>query len=172
MKGKMGTVSKRRNTDFINRDAWKKAERTLVAKLGREPVPVKWIFKMKTEHHGGIRFKSRVVVKGYMQIPGVDFTESFSPVATDTTIHTIIGVFLYQVNQDGIKRVLKMFKVEAAFLKADLDDPMYVEWPEGIVELGFLNQPELNKYCIRLDRAMYGNVDAPLQWMRTFTRNT
>jgi hypothetical protein len=50
--------------NFINRDAWKKIERTLVRKLGRKPVPVKWIFKIKEEHHGGLRYKSRIVVKG------------------------------------------------------------------------------------------------------------
>jgi hypothetical protein len=66
--------------------------------------------------------------------------------------------------------VLEMFDVEAAFLNAELDKPMYVEWPEGIVELGFLTEKELEKYCIQLDRAMYGNVDAPLQWMRTFSK--
>jgi hypothetical protein len=81
--------------NFINRDAWKKIERTLVSKLGRKTVPVKWIFKIKEEHHGGLRYKSRIVVKGYMQIPGVDFTESFSPVATDATIRMTIGIFLY-----------------------------------------------------------------------------
>ena len=151
--------------NFINRDAWKKIERTLVSKLGRKPVPVKWIFKIKEEHHGGLRYKSRIVVKGYMQIPGVDFTESFSPVATDATIRMIIGIFLFQLNHKGEDWILEMFDVEAAFLNAELDKPMYVEWPEGIVELGFLTQEELDKYCIQLDRAMYGNVDAPLQWM-------
>jgi hypothetical protein len=110
-------------------------------------------------------------VKGYMQIPGVDFTESFSPVATDATIRMIIGIFLFQLNHKGEDWILEMFDVEAAFLNAELDKPMYVEWPEGIVELGFLTQEELDKYCIQLDRAMYGNVDAPLQWMRTFSKH-
>ena len=67
--------------NFINRDAWKKIERTLGSKLGKKPVPLKWIFKIKEEHHGGLRYKSRIIVKGYIQIPGADFTESFSPVA-------------------------------------------------------------------------------------------
>jgi hypothetical protein len=47
---------------------------------------------------------------------------------------------------------------------------MYVEWPEGILELGFLTQKELEKYCFQLDRAIYRNVDAPLQWMGTFLK--
>ncbi len=155
--------------NFINRDTWTKIERSVIRKLARKPVPVKWIFKVKEEHHGGIRYKSSVVVKGYMQIPGVDFTESFSPVATDTSIWMMIEIFLFY--EKGKLWILEMFDVEAAFLNADLDRPMYVEWPEGMVELGFMTQEEVEKYCIQLDRAMYGNVDAPIRWMRTFSKH-
>ncbi len=47
---------------------------------------------------------------------------------------------------------------------------MYVEWAEGMVELGFLTQAEVDKYCIQLDRAMYGKVDAPLRFNKMLTR--
>jgi hypothetical protein len=40
------------------------------------------VFKKKDEQDGSIRYKSRIVTKGYLQIPGVDYTESFAPVAT------------------------------------------------------------------------------------------
>jgi hypothetical protein len=83
----------------------------------------------------------------------------------------IIGIFLYQLNDKKEHWVLKRFEVEVTFLYAELEKPMFVEWPEGIVELGFLPQKELKKYCIQLDRAMYGNVDAPLQWMRTLSKH-
>ena len=52
----------------------------------RKPIQQKWVFKEKIEQDGTIQYKSRSVTKGFMQIPGVDFTESFSPVANDSTI--------------------------------------------------------------------------------------
>ena len=56
--------------------------------------------------------------------------------------------------------------VEAAFLNPKLDRHIYIEWPDGMVELGFINEEEKEKYCIKLVRSMYGNVDAARQWMK------
>ena len=58
-------------------------------------VPVKWVLKSKEEADGLICLKSRNIVKGYMQVPGVDFTESFYPVALDTSTRILIGLTLY-----------------------------------------------------------------------------
>ena len=55
-------------------------KRSVVKSKGIEPVPVKWLFKSKEESDGFIFLKLRNIVKGYMQLLGVDFTESFSPV--------------------------------------------------------------------------------------------
>ena len=80
----------------------------------------------------------------------------------------VIGISLFfQTNY----WVLEMFDIEAAFLNADLEGHMYVEWPEGMVELGFLSGEDLRDYCIRLDRAMYGNVAAPLRFFKTLTKH-
>ena len=53
--------------------------------MGKNIIGSKWVFKKKVEVDGSIRFKSRVVSKGYMQIPGIDYTERYSPVASDTS---------------------------------------------------------------------------------------
>jgi Reverse transcriptase (RNA-dependent DNA polymerase) len=65
--------------------------------------------------------------------------------------------------------VLETFDVEVAFLNALLKNPVYIEWPKGLKELGLLSQEETNNTCVELTRAMYGNIDSPLQWMKTFT---
>ena len=52
---------------------------------GRNTVPVNWIFKSKEKADGLIFLKSKNEVKGYMQVPGVDFKESFSTVTLDTS---------------------------------------------------------------------------------------
>jgi Reverse transcriptase (RNA-dependent DNA polymerase) len=62
-----------------------------------------------------------------------------------------------------------MFDVEAACLNADLDMKCFIEWPEGMQEFGFITGSEKQQYCIELMKAMYGNIDSPLRWMKTFT---
>jgi hypothetical protein len=65
--------------------------------------------------------------------------------------------------------VLETFDVEVAFLNALLSNPVYIEWPRGLKELGLLSKEECNNTCAELTRAMYGTIDSPLQWMKTFT---
>lgn len=54
-----------------------------------------WIHKTKLEPDGCEQLKSHAVTKGCLQIPGVDFAESFSPVAMDSSTWIIIGIILY-----------------------------------------------------------------------------
>ena len=81
--------------NFIKRKAWQKVLRAAVRKLKRKIIPVKWVYKKKQEQDGSTRFKGRIVVKGFHQIPGVDYTESFSPVANDTTIKIFFLIVLF-----------------------------------------------------------------------------
>jgi hypothetical protein len=64
--------------------------------------------------------------------------------------------------------MLEMFDVEAAFLNAELTNKQYIEWPQGMFELGYITQEDMKKWCIELQKAMYGNIDSPLRWMKTF----
>jgi hypothetical protein len=150
--------------NFISRDAWKKFPRDKLD--GRKPIPVKWILKTKEEQDGTLRNKSRIVLKGYVVVPGVDYTESFSPVATDTTVRIAITIALYRQDEGW---TIEMINIEAAFLNAELesDRPVYAEWPEGIVELGFIMEEEFRQYCIMLTRTMYGGMYVPSLFMKT-----
>jgi Reverse transcriptase (RNA-dependent DNA polymerase) len=65
--------------------------------------------------------------------------------------------------------LLEMFDVEVAFLNALLSNPVYIEWPKGLKELELLSKEECDNTCAELTRAMYGNIDSPVQWMKTFT---
>jgi hypothetical protein len=75
---------------------------------GKKILKVKGVFKKKDEQDGSIRYKSRIVMKGYLQIPGVDYTESFAPVATGTTIHLLLAMALYRQEEDWMVECLDM----------------------------------------------------------------
>ena len=83
-------------------------------------VKCKWVFKVK---RNGI-FRARLVVCGYSQIPGVDFTENYSPVVHDITYRVLLlAMIIYQLKA-------KIVDVETAFLYGELDEVIYMDCPE------------------------------------------
>ena len=80
------------------------------------------------------RYKARVVVKGYFRIPGVHFTASFAPVATDTSIRVVFAITIHKKTW-----TLEVIDVEASsFCEGYLEEYISLEWPEGVVvEFGF-----------------------------------
>ena len=106
---------------------------------GRKIIPCKWVFKIKHEIDNTVRHKTRLCVKGFHQVPRVDYTELFSPVAKTSTISILLLTTLYMEDHGWI---CDMFNVEAAFLNAELETPMYLECPESMRELGFITEEE------------------------------
>ena len=56
--------------------------------------------------------------------------------------------------------------MEAALLHPNREVEMFIEWFEGIVDLGIISKEFLEEYCILLEKSMYGNVEAALLWLR------
>ena len=133
----------------------------------RKLIGTKLVFKKKDKVDGTTRFKTRVVTKGYMQIPGVDFTEKFSPVATNAAILLVVALILFFWDSHGWRAM--GFDVEAAFLEGKLEIPMYLTIPKIMVTLGFISQEDYEKSCIELGKGMYGNVDAALKFFVELT---
>ena len=81
-------------------------------------------------------------------------------------------MFLYlKTTQPEEDWVIWLIDYESAFLNADLDKDIYIEYPEEMVELGFLTKEEKEENCAKLGTSMYGNVDAALRWNRTLTEH-
>nr|GEZ51326.1 retrovirus-related Pol polyprotein from transposon TNT 1-94 [Tanacetum cinerariifolium] len=109
------------------------------------PLTLKWIFKNKhDEEQTIIRNKSRLVVRGYRQEEGLDFKESFAPVA----IMEAIRIFLAYSQMD----------VKTAFLHGSLKEDVYVCQPEGFIDA---DHPS---HVYNLKKALYGLKQAPRAW--------
>lgn len=151
--------------NFLKRKAWRKELRSKARASGRKPISAKWIFKKKREVTG-LRYKCRVCARGFVQIPGIDYTLSHSPVASDTSVRMVLLIVLFMCTA---KWVAELIDVEAAFLEAGLDEEVYLEWPYGMVEFGYITEEERQKYVILLERAMYGLVQSPRQYFLLFS---
>ncbi|KAD2393870.1 hypothetical protein E3N88_40847 [Mikania micrantha] len=120
---------------------------------GKNAVGVKWTYKTKVGPDGEVsRYKARLVAKGYSQIEGIDYTETFAPVARFETIRVVIAIAAHR----GWK--LHQLDVKTAFLNGELTDEIYVQQPEGFIVKG----KEGKVYKLR--KALYGLKQAPRAW--------
>jgi hypothetical protein len=110
----------------------------------------KWVFKNKMNEKGQVvRNKSRLVCKGYAQVEGQDFDETFAPVARLEAIRMFLA---YSCHKNF--KVYQM-DVKSAFLNGDLEEEVYMEQPEGF---SLSNKPN---YVCKLAKALYGLKQAP-----------
>ncbi|GJX15110.1 retrovirus-related pol polyprotein from transposon TNT 1-94 [Tanacetum coccineum] len=116
-------------------------------------IPLKWIFKIKLDEYGDIlKNKARLVAKGYRQEAGIDFEESFDPVAR------LEAIRLFIAHATSMNMVIFQMDVKTAFLNGELNEVVYVSQPEGFVD------PEHPSHVYRLKKALYGLKQAPRAW--------
>ncbi len=119
---------------------------------GANVIGSKWVFKIKSKADGTIdRFKARFCAKGFSQIEGLDFNETFAPVVRYKSLKIIL-VLANEWNYE-----IKQLDVVSAFLHADIKETVYMKQPEGF------HQGGPNMVC-KLNKTLYGTKQAPMEW--------
>lgn len=114
----------------------------------------KWVFAIKHDADGNpIKFKARYVAKGFSQIHGVDFTDTFAPTATFSALRILITIAAH------FGWEIFSFDVTAAYLHSDLDHTVYVKQPTGFR----LGPPGHVLKCLK---ALYGTKQAGRCWWK------
>ncbi|GKF06906.1 retrotransposon protein, putative, ty1-copia subclass, partial [Tanacetum coccineum] len=102
--------------------------------LNSKTVGSKWLFKKKTDMDGVVHtYKARLVTKGYTQTLGIDYEETFSPVADIRAIRILIAIAAYYDFK------IWQMDVKIAFLNGHLLEEVYMEQPEGFVNPKYPN---------------------------------
>ncbi|KAK8696669.1 hypothetical protein V6N13_001801 [Hibiscus sabdariffa] len=123
---------------------------------GVKPIGCKWVFKKKTDMGGNVQtYKGRLVAKGFRQIHGVDYDETFSPVAMFKSIRILLAIAAFHDYE-----IWKM-DVKTIFLNGKLEEDVYMTQPEGFVTPG-----NVGKVC-KLQRSIYGQ-QASRSWNLRF----
>ena len=122
---------------------------------GRKTISCKWIFRHKVDADGKIvRLKGRLVARGFSQVYGVDYTETFAPVAKFAALRTLLAIAAVEDLE------VHQMDVVTAFLAGDLTEDIYMDQPEGFNH----NQGLVCK----LKKSLYGLKQAPRIWNRKF----
>ena len=90
----------------------------------------KWVYRIKNEHNGSKRFKAGLVVKGFQQKKGIDYSEIFSPVVKMSTVRLVLGIVVAE------NLHLEQLDVKTTFLHGDLEEDLYMIQPEGFIIQG------------------------------------
>ncbi|GJS42469.1 gag-pol polyprotein [Tanacetum coccineum] len=121
--------------------------------FGKNVIKLKWLWKnKKDEDQTVIRNKARLVAKGYAQEEGIDFEESFAPVARLEAVRIFVAYAAHK------SFPIYQMDVKTAFLNGPLKEEVYVAQPDGFVD------PDHPDKVYRLRKALYGLKQAPRAW--------
>ena len=149
-----------------NGEKWKEAMRSELNSLIKNntwdlvPLPSdhrivsnKWVLTKKYDANGVLlRFKVRLVDRGFTQVPGLDFTNTFAPTLKSTPLRLVFAL------TTGLNLEMHHLDIETTFLHGDLDEDIYMEQPPYFVD------PQFPKYVCKLKKSLYNLKQSPRMW--------
>ncbi|GKC64479.1 retrovirus-related pol polyprotein from transposon TNT 1-94, partial [Tanacetum coccineum] len=139
----------RRLNQFVANDVWE----LVPLPMSQSVIETKWVFKNKLDENGIVsRNKARLVAQGYNQQEGIDYDETYVPIARLESIRILLAIActndfkLYQMD------------VNSAFLNGFINEEVYVAQPPGF------NDFQKPNYVYKLKKALYGLKQAPKAW--------
>ena len=135
--------------NFTRNEVWNLEERPKDARV----IGTKWVFRNKQDDQGVVvRNKARLVAKGFSQVEGLDFGETFAPVARLEAIRILLAYASHH------EMKLYQMDVKSAFLNGFINELVYVDQPPGFED------PRYPNHVYRLSKALYGLKQAPRAW--------
>lgn len=130
----------------------------MVLPKGKTTVGCKWVFTVKYNSDGSLeRYKTRLVAKGFTQTYGIDYLETFAPMAKLNTVR----VLSIAANLDW---PLQQLDVKNVFLNGNLEEEVYMDPPPGC------DKHFGSKVC-KLKKSLYGLKQSPRAWFERFTQS-
>lgn len=124
----------------------------MILPTGRRPIDTRWVFAKKHNELGEIvRFKARLVARGFQQMEGIDYTETFSPTVRMKTLKIVLVI--------AAERDYEMIQIdfETAFLNAKMTEEIFVKPPQGY-------ECKRPGTVLKLVKAIYGTKQASREW--------
>ena len=131
---------------MIERGVWRKTDRKKIPS-NRRLIGNKWVFKIKRDG----TYRARLVALGYSQIPGVDYTDNFAPVAHDASFRIALARMMVE-KLDSL-----VMDLETAFLYGEIDEEIFMKSPVGMEEI---DPGSSSEDCYRLVKGIYGLCQA------------
>ena len=142
-------------------------DNTQTATQKKRGIGSKWVFKTKSNPDGTTRFKARLVIKGYRQVEGIDFKETYAPVSRLASLRILLA-FASGNNSNCLWRIDHM-DVTTAFLHPQIDqDDVLMDLPK-LDNLGDLSEFGItlsSTNTVRLRKALYRLKQAPRLWYK------
>ncbi|KAJ3552017.1 hypothetical protein NP233_g12969 [Leucocoprinus birnbaumii] len=126
--------------------------------VGKNIIDPKWVYALKFDGNGALSDrKSRIVAKGYTQIQGVDFEETYAATARLESFRLILAIVA------SLGLVLWQLDFVAAYLNSDIEFDVYMEQPQGFSEGG-------GDMVWKLRKTLYGTMQGGHDWFKTLSK--
>ena len=139
----------------LNLILWRKKKTWILTKLppNRKPITSKWVFKVKTKAYGTLdKCKAHLVARGFTQIQGIDYMETFSHVVKTNSIKVLLALatqYDFEIHQLDVK---------TAFLNGYIEEDIYMTIPEGF------SLPSKSNLVCKLCKSLYGLKQSSRAW--------